>query len=259
MKNIKDYYSILQVSKFAKPEVIKAAYKVLVQKYHPDKNSSKDATKLTLELIKAYKILGNHETRKNYDRVLGIPMIKTPGSSLVSRERAIKMLTSKEPGITVWNQFRDHNGNNVPDLSGANLKGANLTSANLSSVRLRGANLQGAVLRYANFTNANLEGANLSKAITYDASFIRANLSNANLTAIRGYNSIGRNSCITNFEGANLTCANLESANLEMANLKDANVTDAILLNTRLEYAKLKGVKLYLALDLRGAKIPILE
>ncbi|MEN8217802.1 MAG: pentapeptide repeat-containing protein [Pseudomonadota bacterium] len=259
MNNTKDYYKILQVSEFAEPEVIKVAYKVLIQKYHPDKNPSKDATKLTLELIEAYKVLGNPDKRNNYNRFLGVPTIKSPGNGLVTRERAIKMLTSKEPGITVWNQFRDHNGNNVPDLSGANLKGANLTSANLSNVRLCGANLQGAILRYTNFTNANIEGANLSKAITYDAYFIRANLSRANLTAIKGYNPSGRSYYITNLEGANLTCANLESANLEMANLKNANVKDAILVNTRLEYAKLKGVKLYLALDLTGAKIPILE
>ncbi len=260
MNQIKNYYRILQVSNFAQPEVIKAAYKVLIQKYHPDKNPSKDAIKLTLEIIQAYKVLGNPKTREIYNRTIGIPRanhVRTNG--LVTRERAIKMLTSQEPGISVWNQFREHNGNYVPDLSGANLKGVNLSSANLSSVSLSAANLQGAILRYTNFTNANLEGANLSGAITYDACFKTAMLSHANLRAIKGYRAKTQNHCITNFEGANLTGADFESANLEMANLKDANVTDAIFLNTKLEYAKLKGVKLYLALELSGAKLPFLE
>ncbi len=259
MNKTKNWYKILQVSNFAESEVIKAAYKTLIQKYHPDKNPSKDATKLTLEIIQAYKILGNPDRRKDFDRSMGFSMSRSQGNASVNRDRAIRMLTSKEPGIIVWNQFRSHNSNKVPDLSGANLKGANLSSANLSYVSLCGANLQGAVLRYTNFTNANLEGANISQATTYDACFIKANLSHANLRNIKGYSSSGRNSHITNFEYANLTCADFESANLEQANLKDANVTDAIFVNTKLEFAQLKGVKLYLALDLRGAKISILE
>ncbi|MFM8331525.1 MAG: J domain-containing protein, partial [Candidatus Methylumidiphilus sp.] len=66
----KDYYEILQIHPNAEPEVIRAAYKRLIQKYHPDKNPVEQALaeRRTEEITKAYAVLSNPERRSLYDR-----------------------------------------------------------------------------------------------------------------------------------------------------------------------------------------------
>lgn len=57
---MKDYYSILGVSKEADEVVIRAAYKALAQKYHPDKASPELKAKYTdlmKEINEAYSVL----------------------------------------------------------------------------------------------------------------------------------------------------------------------------------------------------------
>lgn len=62
----KDYYEILQLHTSAEPEVIKAAYLKLVQKYNTDQDSSKSDQKWK-DLNEAYEILGNTEKKPRYD------------------------------------------------------------------------------------------------------------------------------------------------------------------------------------------------
>jgi curved DNA-binding protein CbpA len=63
----KDYYKILGVLDNAEDIVIKAAYRVLAQKYHPDKNQTKVAKEKMQEINEAYSVLSNPEERKQYD------------------------------------------------------------------------------------------------------------------------------------------------------------------------------------------------
>ena len=64
------HYDNLKVARNAPPEVIKAAYKALSQRYHPDKNNSPDATRIMKILNDAYAVLGDTEGRRRYDETL---------------------------------------------------------------------------------------------------------------------------------------------------------------------------------------------
>lgn len=63
MRNTVDWYAILQVHDSAEPEVIEAAYKRVVRKYHPDVNASPDATAIMQRLNDAYAVLSDPRKR----------------------------------------------------------------------------------------------------------------------------------------------------------------------------------------------------
>ena len=63
-----DYYAVLGVSTTSEAVVIKAAYKALMRKYHPDTSQSSDAAEKAQAINAAYAILGDPEKRAAYDR-----------------------------------------------------------------------------------------------------------------------------------------------------------------------------------------------
>jgi curved DNA-binding protein CbpA len=68
-----NYYQILGVHTSAEDLVIKAAYRVLAQKYHPDKWRGDPAIseKKMREINEAYRVLSDPDLRKSYDRDIG--------------------------------------------------------------------------------------------------------------------------------------------------------------------------------------------
>jgi len=66
---MKDYYRILGVLDDAEDIIIKAAYRALAQRYHPDKWSGNqdEATKRMAEINEAYSVLSDTSRRKKYD------------------------------------------------------------------------------------------------------------------------------------------------------------------------------------------------
>lgn len=78
------YYDILEVSPNASHAVIKAAYKSLMQRYHPDKNSGDPAMgKLTILISQAFDVLSDPEKRKAYD--LGLAQHELNNSTSMDR------------------------------------------------------------------------------------------------------------------------------------------------------------------------------
>ena len=63
MSALKDYYAVLGLSQTASPAEVKRRYRELVRKYHPDVNSSADASNRILAINEAYHTLGETEKR----------------------------------------------------------------------------------------------------------------------------------------------------------------------------------------------------
>lgn len=73
-----NYFEILNISINAEPEIIKASYKALAKKYHPDnyKGTREDADKKMVMINEAYRILSDETLKKQH-----IEQIKAFGSS----------------------------------------------------------------------------------------------------------------------------------------------------------------------------------
>ncbi len=70
----KDLYEILGVPKSSTDKELKAAYRKLALKYHPDKNKGdKEAEKKFGEINAAYEVLSDDKKRKQYDQFGGMP------------------------------------------------------------------------------------------------------------------------------------------------------------------------------------------
>jgi curved DNA-binding protein CbpA len=81
MRDEKDHYKLLQVDPGADLEVIKAAYKALARKLHPDDDFTGIEEYHLKELTRAYKILSDPDQRKAYDlrRIFRLKVPVGPG------------------------------------------------------------------------------------------------------------------------------------------------------------------------------------
>ena len=69
METPKTYYELLEVSETASPDVIRAAYRSLIQKWNPDNNPAvKEQYKRISDLLnEANTVLSDAELRRDYD------------------------------------------------------------------------------------------------------------------------------------------------------------------------------------------------
>lgn len=68
MPDKKDYYEVLGVSKDASEKDIKAAYRKLAMKHHPDRSDDPGAEERFKELSEAYAVLSDSDKRQKYDQ-----------------------------------------------------------------------------------------------------------------------------------------------------------------------------------------------
>jgi molecular chaperone DnaJ len=67
MAEQRDYYEVLGVPRDADAKAIKAAFRGLALKYHPDRNKAPDAEERFKEIAEAYAVLSDPEKRARYD------------------------------------------------------------------------------------------------------------------------------------------------------------------------------------------------
>ncbi|XP_068598743.1 dnaJ homolog subfamily C member 11-like [Brachionichthys hirsutus] len=88
--NNRDYYSLLNVSRQATPEELKASYRRLCMLYHPDKHRDPElksqAEQLFNQVHQAYEVLSDDHSRAIYD-IFGKKGLEVEGWELVERKR----------------------------------------------------------------------------------------------------------------------------------------------------------------------------
>ena len=98
----KDYYQILGVARSASADEIRAAYRKLALKYHPDRNpGDKQAEEKFKEMNEAYQVLSDQKKRARYDQL---------GSAYTNHQR-----NGGRPDGFDWGQWYSNNaggGNN---------------------------------------------------------------------------------------------------------------------------------------------------
>ena len=69
MRRVHSHYENLKVARDAPPEVIRAAYRVLAQKYHPDRHNGDERAERTMKHInEAYSVLSDPASRHAHDQ-----------------------------------------------------------------------------------------------------------------------------------------------------------------------------------------------
>ena len=63
-----NYYGVLGLTMEATQDEIKARFRQLAKEYHPDKSKDENSAEKFSEINKAYDVLSDEETRKDYDK-----------------------------------------------------------------------------------------------------------------------------------------------------------------------------------------------
>lgn len=99
-----DLYAELGVAPQAEPEVVRAAYRALAQRYHPDRVGAGLAAAAKMARINgAYEVLGHPDSRRIYDRQRLQAQAK-PVMPLVHRRSCLDRLPSAQPFLTTYDQ-----------------------------------------------------------------------------------------------------------------------------------------------------------
>jgi hypothetical protein len=87
MDTFTDYYTVLGVDSHASASTIKAAFKKLALKYHPDVYKGSDAEERMRDLLIAYQTLSDPISRRNYDVQRAEHIMETSGLTQDEKQR----------------------------------------------------------------------------------------------------------------------------------------------------------------------------
>ena len=100
MKRIHTHYENLKVSRDAPPEVLKAAYRALAQKYHPDRNPDDSEVGRIMKLVNAsYDVLSDPVRRLRHDQWIAEEEAAF-GQSQSVRENVVSQATERAQSST---------------------------------------------------------------------------------------------------------------------------------------------------------------
>ena len=68
-ENFKNYYRVLRVSPTAEPAEIKAAFRRIARRHHPDVARSERSARRFPDIVEAYGVLSDPEQRRRYDQI----------------------------------------------------------------------------------------------------------------------------------------------------------------------------------------------
>ena len=102
--DIMNYYAILGVSQYAKYREIKAAYRRLALKYHPDRNSSPVSENSIKIINAAFEVLSDKDKRRQYDEKLDNSIILHR-----KKEKTKSQTSSSNAGSSAAYSDSDHN------------------------------------------------------------------------------------------------------------------------------------------------------
>lgn len=90
-----NYYEALEVSPKASPEVLRAAYKSLIQRYHPDRHpGDQEAAARSRLVVEAYQVLSDTDKRAAYDHQL---QRQQASREAASRPRTVPPAPARRP------------------------------------------------------------------------------------------------------------------------------------------------------------------
>ena len=108
MRRLHTHYDNLKVARNAPPEVIRAAYKTLSQKFHPDRHGGDTRSTQTFQLITAaYEVLSDPQRRRLHDEWIARNERRLEREAAVAAEaRARRPWNGRERRQQPWPSIR---------------------------------------------------------------------------------------------------------------------------------------------------------
>ena len=238
--SVKSLYEILQVHPDASPEVIKAAYKSLSTKYHPDRDKSADAARRFAEIQQAFEVLSDPDRRRRYDANPAQGSTATSGSAVVFRvDGTSTFLTLAEHQRRGWKEAAGCDLSNH-DFSGISFKDAKLAKARLDSSRFNGSDFRGADLTDCSAKGCQFDKADFAGAKLMKTDFTGSNMRAANLAGLGANLAVSSAPVACGFTGTLAAC-DFTGTNLSDTDMKGADLRQSRFLRSSLLRAQMQG------------------